>query len=132
MCCPMALAKSLALCFATTQILKHTVKKNRPDGSEDTNAFPSGHTALAFEGATFLFRRYGWKYGLPAYAVASFVGYSRVDGYGHHHDYWDVLGGAVIGFGSAYLFTKPYQKEHFQLSYSKQRNTYNFGLTYTF
>ena len=35
------------------------------------------------------------QYGVPAYAAASFVAYTRVES-GQHHDY-DVIGGAAIG-----------------------------------
>jgi membrane-associated phospholipid phosphatase len=41
-----------------TQALKHTVHKNRPDDS-DNDAFPSGHTSMAFQSAGFLHKRYG-------------------------------------------------------------------------
>ena len=70
-------------------------------------SFPSGHTASAFIGAGFLQRRYGWKYGVPAYLAAGFVGASRVITKWH----WigDVIIGAGIGIGVNYLFTTPYQ-----------------------
>jgi membrane-associated phospholipid phosphatase len=41
-----------------TQALKHTVHKHRPDDS-DNDAFPSGHTSMAFQSAGFLHKRYG-------------------------------------------------------------------------
>ncbi len=40
-------------------------------------------------------KRYGWDYGIPAYAAASFVGYSRVES-GKHYAH-DVVAGAAIG-----------------------------------
>ena len=51
-------------------------------------------------------KRYGWEYGLPAYAVASFVAYSRVES-GEHHPQ-DVVAGAAIGIISSYIFTRPF------------------------
>jgi membrane-associated phospholipid phosphatase len=51
-------------------------------------------------------KRYGWEYGIPAYAAASFVAYSRVESNEHHPQ--DVIGGAAIGIISSFIFTKPY------------------------
>lgn len=98
-----------ATSMATTYLLKHTVKKQRPDGSNNLS-FPSGHTATAFQGASFIARRYGWKYGIPAYLVSGYVAWGRV--YGRKHDTWDVLAGAAIGIGSSYIFTRPFAKKH--------------------
>ena len=96
---------SFATTIATTLALKATVNKDRPDGS-DNDAFPSGHTSMAFQGAAFLQRRYGWQYGAPAYALAAYVGYSRVNN--DHHDSRDVLAGALIGIAASYYFAEPF------------------------
>lgn len=58
-----------------TYALKYLVKKERPDGS-DNHSFPSMHTSVSFTGAAFIQRRYGWKWGIPAYAVATYVGWT--------------------------------------------------------
>ena len=60
------LAFSAVMAVGTSYILKHTIRKKRPDGS-DHHAFPSGHATITFQGASFLQRRYGWKFGVPAY-----------------------------------------------------------------
>jgi len=52
-------------------------------------------------------KRYGWEYGAPAYAAASFVAYSRVEARQHHPA--DVAAGAVIGIISSCIFTKHYK-----------------------
>ena len=98
-------SKSSALTIGITYALKYTVKEERPNGRD--HSFPSFHTSFAFTAAEFLRKRYGWEYGLPAYAAASFVGYSRVESDNH---YWhDVIAGAAIGVASSYFFTEPYQ-----------------------
>lgn len=96
---------SFASTVAATYALKTAVHKKRPDGS-DNDAFPSGHTSMAFQGAAFLQQRYGWQYGAPAYALATYVGYSRVKN--DHHDTADVLTGALIGMAASYYFAEPF------------------------
>ncbi len=69
--------KSAALTLGATYALKYTIDEERPDGGG--YSFPSGHTSISFASAEFLRKRYGWSYGIPAYAAATFVGYSRVE-----------------------------------------------------
>ena len=97
--------ESVALTEGVTYGLKYTVQETRPNGG--SNSFPSGHTSISFCSAEFIRKRYGWEYGLPAYAAATFVGYSRVESRQHYT--WDVVAGAAIGIGSSYLFTRPYK-----------------------
>tara|TARA_R110001592_G_scaffold103247_3_gene291002 strand:+ start:8547 stop:9116 length:570 start_codon:yes stop_codon:yes gene_type:complete len=89
-----------------TQVLKNTVHKNRPDDS-DNDAFPSGHTSMAFQAAGFLHQRYGLIYGIPAYLAATYVGWGREKI--NEHDTVDVLAGAAIGLASSYFLTTPYE-----------------------
>ena len=101
---PLQFVKTMGTSFVLTHSLKILINKKRPNGGN--YSFPSGHTSAAFTGASFIEKRYGWKYGLPSYVLASYVGWSRV--YANKHDYWDVCGGAIIGIGSSYLFTQPF------------------------
>lgn len=103
------LAGSGATAIATSYLLKHTIKKERPDGS-DKHSFPSNHATAAFAGAAFLQKRYGWKIGAPAYAVGTYVAWGRI--YAEKHDFWDILAGAAIGIGSAYIYTRPFSEKH--------------------
>mgnify|MGYP003635258066 FL=1 len=105
-------AKGALLNQAVTIGLKYATGKSRPYNNGE-RAFPSGHTSTTFQSAAFIQKRYGWKYGIPAYALAGFTGYSRINA--QMHDGWDVLAGAIIGIGSSYLFTTPYQKEHMEI-----------------
>ena len=98
---------SLVSTTATVEILKNTVDATRPNGG--SKSFPSGHTAWAFSGASYLHMRYGWSYGLPAYLTAGAVGWSRVESDNH---YWrDVIASAVIATGFSYVFTTPYDQQ---------------------
>ena len=121
--------KAYASAMILTEALKHIVLKPRPDGS-DNYSFPSGHTTSAFTGASFIQRRYGWKYGIPSYILASYVGYTRIQA--KKHDGWDVLAGATIGIGSSYLFTKPYLKNKVDVTLNKISGGYLIGFNYTF
>lgn len=123
-------AKSYGTTFVITRILKKTISKTRPDNKWSFDSFPSGHTSSAFSGASFIQKRYGWKIGAPAYALAVFTGYSRVHAKKHYPI--DALAGAAIGIGSTYIFTTPYQQEHYELTFSSQDDSYLIGFTYKF
>jgi len=96
--------------FASSQIitegLKLVVEKERPNGN-CCNSFPSGHASKAFMGASFIHKRYGLNFGIPAYFGASYVAYSRV--YADKHYVEDVLAGAIIGVVSSFYFTTRYK-----------------------
>lgn len=97
-----------ATAVASAYLLERCVKKSRPDGTS-MHAFPSTHATVAFQGAAYLQRRYGWKAGAPAYAVAAYVAWGRV--FARKHDVWDVVAGAAIGAGCSYIFTRPFASE---------------------
>lgn len=92
--------------MGTAYGLKHLVHEQRPDHT-DFQSFPSEQSALAFSSAAFMWDRYGWEYGLPAYAAASFVGFARVDT--RHHHWWDVVTSAEIAWLYSRLITTRYQ-----------------------
>lgn len=98
------LVKGFALNTATVHTTKFAVDKWRPAG-QNGDSFPSGHTAAAFGGASFIQTRYGYSYGVPAYALATFVGYSRIISENHYAD--DVLAGASLAMMSNWAFTEP-------------------------
>ena len=121
--------KGLVVNEALTIGLKLIIDKQRPN-MESNDAFPSGHTSTTFQSAAFIQKRYGWKYGIPSYLLAGFTGYSRINA--DKHDIYDVLAGAVIGVGSSYLFTTPYQQEHLELTFSGGNGNYLLGFKYKF
>ena len=97
------LATSGALAVGATEVLKRSVRSTKPDGSP--NGFPSGHASIAFVSAAYVQRRYGWEWAAPMYGLAAATAYTRVSS--HNHVAKDVVGGALIGVGSAFLFTHP-------------------------
>ena len=111
--------KSFAASWLTTRGLKYIIEKPRPDNS-DNNSFPSGHASTTFQSAAFIRKRYGWKYGLPAYAGATFVAYSRVHADKHYVE--DVVAGAAIGIIASEIFTTP--RNNVALSPMIRKDTY--------
>lgn len=120
------LALSSATCVAVNYGLEAAITKERPDGT-GKHAFPSTHTAAAFNGATFLTMRYGWRWGVPAYALAAYVGWGRI--YSDRHDIWDVLGGAALGAGTALIFTRPYKTQNAEISISPTFGSGKYGIS---
>jgi len=115
--------ESVALTEGVTYGLKYAVNETRPNGGN--HSFPSGHTSIAFSGAEFMRKRYGWEYGVPAYAAASFVAYSRVQANEHYPH--DVIAGAAIGILSSYIFTRPYKGWHVQA----EAGDHYYGLSFS-
>jgi len=103
--------ETAALTLGVTYTLKYTINAERPDGG--SQSFPSGHTSISFSAAEFVRKRYGWEYGVPLYAAAAFVGYSRVEARRHYVQ--DVFAGAAIGIASSYVFTGPFHGWHIQM-----------------
>lgn len=122
-------AESAAMNLAATYVLKYAINKPRPDNNGN-QGFPSGHTSSAFQGASFIHRRYGLKYGIPAYVLAGFTAFSRLDA--EKHDGYDILAGAVVGIGSTLLFTSPYEQKHMELTFTSGERSYLLGFRYRY
>ena len=116
-------AGAFAVQGLTVLALKSAVYETRPSG-QGHESFPSGHAAATFCSAEFLRARYGWTYGAPAYVLATFTAYSRVES---DHHYWrDVGAGAGIGILSSMLFT-----QHGRIwDISPSTDGKSFGLTF--
>lgn len=70
-------------------------------------SFPSGHTATAFAAAYFL-DQYCFKQNRWVYLAALWVGITRI--YIGVHYPTDILGGIVVGIGSAAIIHKSFEK----------------------
>ena len=102
---------SLLVSTAFTVGLKYGINRNRPFITypeiqnivpAESPSFPSGHTSTAFSTATSLsFAFPKWYVIAPSFLWAGSVGYSRMH-LGVHYPS-DVLIGAIIGSGSAWL-----------------------------
>jgi membrane-associated phospholipid phosphatase len=104
---------SIAIEILLSEAMKISINRQRPAQKYpleifpyrkniNGQSFPSGHTSLAFASAASLSIQYKkWYVTVPAYLWATSVAYSRV--YLGVHYPSDVLAGAAVGIGSAYL-----------------------------
>lgn len=96
--------------LGTTYLLSHFVKEQRPYCKGlpgcDNRSFPSDTAAVAFAPAQYLWNRYGWEYGVPAYALAGFAGATRV--ISGEHRVWDVATSGVIAWVYNWAITGRY------------------------
>jgi membrane-associated phospholipid phosphatase len=101
------------LTVGTAWALKQFVREQRPDGS-NFHSFPSGTTAIAASGSSFLWARYGWEWGLPAFAATQFVSYSRVQAKQHH--WYDTIASSAIAIGYSTIVVRRYHSSNFSTS----------------
>ena len=87
------LIQSQIIAQSITAGIKMAVGRTRPDGTQ--YSFPSGHSSVTFATATVLQRDLGWKVGVPAYGLATYVAASRIQD--KRHFLSDVTVGAAIG-----------------------------------
>jgi len=123
--------------YATSQLisaafvlpLKHIVKEERPDGSNNLS-FPSGHTATAFSSAQFMFREYkdtNFWLSISGYSLAVFTGVYRT--VNDKHWVSDVVAGAGFGILSTELAYWLFPKIHGLLT-GKEKKTATLVMPY--
>jgi membrane-associated phospholipid phosphatase len=119
------MAGGYVLSAVVTQSVKRVVNRKRPfetwsfiikrDDEDAGRSFPSGHTSAAFCTATGLALRYHkWYVIVPSYLFATSVAWARM--YQGVHYPTDVLMGALVGAGSAWLSWKFQQRQKRKLS----------------
>lgn len=108
------------------QTVKYTVRRERPDASNN-KSFPSGHAATAFATASVLKSHYGWKVGVPAYAVGGYVALARMAWNRHHAT--DVVMGAGFGLASARTVTMSLNKTRFSVGVQPQNGGASVNFT---
>ena len=111
---------SIVVSMGAVYVLKKTINRERPVVKypfihplieEYDSSFPSGHTTAAFTTATSLALQFKkWYVVVPAYVWAGGVAYSRLHAGVHYPS--DLLAGAVLGVGSAWLSHRANQWLH--------------------
>lgn len=128
------LTYSTGTTFLSGLIIKTIVNEKRPMWQTNAtnlidrgkSSFPSSHTSFAFSGASFIHRRYGFKYAIPSYLISTFVAYSRIDAKKHY--WWDTIAGAALAIGINYFFTNEYLKNT-DILFNISENSFNFKIT---
>jgi membrane-associated phospholipid phosphatase len=87
---------------AFTYGLKYAVHRQRPDGTG--YSFPSGHASTTFATASVLERHFGWRAGIPTYAIATYVAASRL--HENRHYLSDVIFGGALGLAAGRTVTR--------------------------
>jgi len=138
--------KALLYTYTITEVVKNTIKRTRPDGS-DTRSFFSGHTSTAFASSTYLYLELNdffnkWEVTKnnktlrtafkvtsfsALYGWATYVGYSRINDKKHYLS--DVLTGAVVGTAVSYFVYTAYNKnfDAINLGFNRQTNSVYFS-----
>jgi len=114
---------SMLISSAFVLPLKHIVKEERPDASNHLS-FPSGHTAIAFASAQFMFREYqdvNFWLSISGYSFAVFTGVYRM--LNDKHWFGDVFAGAGFGIFSTELAYWLYPKINKLLTGKNQNST---------
>jgi len=88
-----SLMRAQAINGFLTASLKGAINRTRPDGAP--YSYPSGHTSTAFTTAAVIQAHFGTKWGVPAFAAATYVGLSRLQENKHYMS--DVVAGAILG-----------------------------------
>ena len=125
-------AASWVASAGTGWVLKHTVKEWRPDDT-DQKSFPSGHSLIAFAGATALHKEFGkvspWI-SVAGYGVATFVAVDRVVNDRHH--WYDVAAGAGIGIAATeitwWLSDLVFKKNRDRVAMGFSGNTFDIAI----
>lgn len=118
---------SILISSAITIPLKHLVKEERPDESNNLS-FPSGHSAIAFASAQFMYREYkdtNFLLGISGYSFAVFTAVYRM--LNDKHWLGDVVASAGIGMLSTELSYWLYPKINHLLG---GKNTYTMVMPY--
>ena len=120
------IVRAQVLSQVIVQGLKFSVRRDRPDFSNN-KSFPSGHAASAFATATIVQRYYGWKMGLPAYALGSYVSLARMAWNRHHAT--DVVMGAGFGIAAAKTVTMNFGSSQFAVGVQPQKSGASLNFT---
>ncbi len=93
-----SLLSAYTMTALSTVAIKAIANTERPSDrwSNGQYGFPSFHTSTNFAMAAVIEEYYGLRAGIPAYALAGLVGWSRIDE--RDHDLSDVVFGAALGY----------------------------------
>ena len=100
-------AFSAGLTVGSAYLIRQIVREQRPDGS-DFHTLTPPDLALADASADYMWSRYGWRYGVPAYLASALVSYSLSDAKKNH--WYDTLASGALAFGFNYAIVDRYHE----------------------
>lgn len=106
-------AVSAGLTVGSALIIRQIVRNQRPDHF-DFHSLTPPDLALADASSDYLFTRYGWRYGVPAYIASAFVSYALTDA--KKNRWYDTLSSGVLAFGFNYALVDRYHRRNIHVS----------------
>ena len=98
--------------FSWDYVIKFATNRTRPNG--DPRSFPSGHATASFAAAMVLQEHFGWKAGVPAFAMGAYTCFTRLTD--NQHWLSDVVFGAALGMVSARTVTVRLRAQPFKVA----------------
>ena len=122
-------AVSAGLTVGAAYALRQAIRVRRPDHS-DFNSFSPPDVALADSSAAYLWQRYGWRYGVPAYIGRFVVSYALSDDKKNH--WYDTLASSALAFGFNYAIVTRYHPQRYRVSLEPEPNGASLHFTMNF
>lgn len=119
-----------ALTYGTAYGLKHLVRECRPyarpcaPGASEWDSFPSTTSAIASAPSSFVWRRYGWGWGLPMFIVSKYPSYALDKS--KQNRIWDGLASTGIAWGLNYIFTPHFREKDSEEEDSEKKDRRGF------
>lgn len=110
-------AVSTTLTVGSAYVIRQIVRQRRPDHS-DFHSLTPPDVALVDSSADYLWSRYGWRYGIPAYLASAVVGYALTDQKKNH--WYDTLASGALAFGFNYAIVDRYRPGRYHVTAEAQ------------
>jgi hypothetical protein len=110
-------AVSAGLTVGSAFLIRQIVRQHRPDHS-DFHSLTPPDLALADASSDYLWSRYGWRYGVPAYIASAAVSYALTDAKKNH--WYDTLASGALAFSFDYALVDRYHPRRYRVSAEPQ------------
>ncbi|MEI9885715.1 MAG: hypothetical protein WDN08_04295 [Rhizomicrobium sp.] len=106
-------AISAGLTVGSAYLIRQIVREQRPDGSNFHTLTPPD-LALADASADYMWSRYGWRYGVPAYLASAVVSYALTDNKKNH--WYDTVASGALAFSFNYALVDRYHPGRYRVT----------------
>ncbi len=108
--------KSVVYTALMTFTIKTLTNQPRPKDNAKKDSFPSGHASSSFAFSTAIWLSQGYKWGIPATLLASWISFSRIKDGSHY--YHDSMFGAALGVSYAIGIYNNHYRRNLPYSFS--------------